>query len=350
MIEGAAWVVEERVAAFAAAMIVAVGRRFDGPHASQMERSMTTMNTGRPAVSTSPTREATDRPLVWIDGELLPKSQAKVSVFDHGLLYGDGCFEGIRIYQGKIFKCASHLERIYRNCERLRIEVPMTRDAMTKMMRECIEANGIGDGYIRLLVTRGVGTLGLNPFKCPKASVICIADQIALYPPEMYRDGMKVIVAKRPRTPTACLDPSLKSLNYLNNILAKVEAIDAGCLEAIMLSVDGFVGECTGDNLFIVKGGKVFTSPLDVGMLDGITRAFVIKELGPKAGVSIEEKRLRLEDVKGADEMFLTGTAAEIIAVTQVEDVKIGTGKEGAVTAKLRAAFKDVVSKSAPEN
>lgn len=311
---------------------------------------MTTINTGRPSATTSPAATATDRPFVWIDGELLPKSQAKVSVYDHGLLYGDGCFEGIRVYDGRIFKCASHLERIYRNCGRLRIEVPIGKVEMTTMMRRCIEANDLRDGYIRLLVTRGVGTLGLNPFKCPKASIICIADQIALYPPEMYRDGMKVITAKRPRTPTSCLDPSLKSLNYLNNILAKVEAIDAGCLEAIMLSVDGYVGECTGDNLFVVKGGKVFTSPLDVGMLDGITRAFVMKELCPKAGVTLEEKRLRLEDVKGADEVFLTGTAAEIIAVTQVDDVKIGTGKEGAVTAKLRGAFKDVVSKGAPEN
>lgn len=311
---------------------------------------MTTMNTGRPSASTTPAISSTDRPLVWIDGELLPKSQAKVSVYDHGLLYGDGCFEGIRVYAGRIFKCASHLDRIYRNCERLRIEVPISRDEMTTMMRRCIEANEIKDGYIRLLVTRGVGTLGLNPFKCPKASVICIADQIALYPPEMYRDGMKVIVAKRPRTPTVCLDPSLKSLNYLNNILAKVEAIDAGCLEAIMLSLDGYVGECTGDNLFVVKGGQIFTSPLDVGMLDGITRAFVIGELCPKAGVRIEEKRLRIEDVKSADEVFLTGTAAEIIAVTQIDDVRIGTGTEGVVTAKLRSAFKDIVSKGAPEN
>lgn len=286
---------------------------------------------------------AQDRPFVWIDGQLLPKSQAVVSVFDHGFLYGDGCFEGIRIYKRKIFKSRQHLNRIYRNAERLRMEMPYTPAEIEGVMRECIEANDLTDGYIRLIFSRGVGTLGLNPFKCPRPSVVCIADQIALYTPEMYQTGMRVIVAKRPRTPTACLDPTLKSLNYLNNILAKVEAIDAGCLEAIMLSTDGFVGECTGDNLFIVKKGEVFTSPLDVGMLDGITRAFVMKELAPSVGVKVTEKRLRLDDVTSADEIFLTGTAAEIIAVTQVEEKKISDG-EGPVTKKLRSKFREIVT------
>ena len=290
-----------------------------------------------------------NRPYVWIDGDLLPKSQAKISVWDHGLLYGDGCFEGIRVYNTRIFKNKQHLDRIYRNCERLRINVWLSRDEMTAMMRECIAANGLKDGYIRLLVTRGVGSLGLNPFKCPKASIICIADQIALYPPEMYADGMRIIVAKRPRTPTVCLDPSLKSLNYLNNILAKMEAIDAGCLECIMLSTDGYVGECTGDNLFIIKGGKVFTSPLDVGMLDGVTRGFVIGQLCPSLGIPVEEKRLKIADVKAADEVFLTGTAAELIAVTQIDDVKIGSGKEGPIVKRLRAGFTEIVSRHAPE-
>lgn len=317
---------------------------------------MTTMPVSRtnPMTLTKPVHvdappAAGDRPYVWIDGELLPRSQAKVSVWDHGLLYGDGCFEGIRIYGGKIFKCKQHLDRIYRNCERLRLKVWLSKDEMATMMRECLRANGLSDGYIRLLVTRGVGSLGLNPFKCPKAGIICIADQIALYPPEMYADGMKVIVAKRPRTPTTCLDPSLKSLNYLNNILAKMEAIDAGCLEAIMLSTDGYVGECTGDNLFIVRDAEVFTSPLEVGMLDGVTRGFVLNDLCRRAGVKASEKRLRPEDVKGADEVFLTGTAAEIIAVTQVDAAVIGTGKEGTIVKKLRAAFKDVVSRNCPE-
>ena len=295
-------------------------------------------------------RTQEDRPFVWIDGKMLPKSQATISVWDHGLLYGDGCFEGIRFYNKRIFKNKAHLDRIYRNCDRLRIKVPYSQDELTQVMRDCIDANGLNDGYIRLIITRGVGTLGLNPFKCPRAGVIVIADHIALYPPEMYAEGMRVIVAKRPRTPTACLDPSLKSLNYLNNILAKVESIDAGCLECIMLSTEGYVGECSGDNLFIVKDGKVLTPPLETGMLDGITRGFVMNELCPKVGVPLEQKWMRIEEVKAADEIFLTGTAAEIIAVTQVDETKIGTGKEGPVTKRLRAAFTDVVSHNAPEN
>lgn len=319
------------------------------------------MTTLRPAPKASTGAQAAaadqaDRPLVWIDGSMLPRSQAKISVFDHGLLYGDGCFEGIRVYKGRIFKCGSHIERIYRNAERLHMmrqnggKFPYTKSEMRDILYECVRANGISDGYIRLLFTRGDGSLGLNPFKCPVPSVIVIADQISLYPPEMYRDGMRVVVAKRPRTPTVCLDPSLKSLNYLNNILAKVEAIDAGCLEAIMLSLDGYVGECTGDNLFIIKGGEVFTSPLDVGMLDGITRAFVIRELCPAAGVKCTEKRLKIQDVLGADEVFLTGTAAEIIAVTQIDETRISSG-EGPVTARLRGKFRDIVTgPSIPEN
>jgi branched-chain amino acid aminotransferase len=286
---------------------------------------------------------AQDRPFIWIDGQLYPKSEAKISVFDHGFLYGDGCFEGIRVYKSKIFKCGRHLDRIYRNAERLRMKMPWSPTEIEAVMRQCIEANGLSDGYIRLVFSRGVGSLGLNPFKCPRPSAICIADQIALYTPEMYQTGMRVVIAKRPRTPTACLDPSLKSLNYLNNILAKCEAIDAGCLEAIMLSTDGYVGECTGDNLFLVKNGEVLTSPLDVGMLDGITREFIMGTLCPAAGVKCTEKRLRVQDVLQADEIFLTGTAAEIIAVTQVEETKISDG-EGPVTKKLRSKFREIVT------
>lgn len=284
-----------------------------------------------------------DRPFIWIDGELLPKSQATVSVFDHGFLYGDGCFEGIRVYRGVIFKCQSHLDRIYRNAEALRLEIPYSKQELARIMEECVAANELVDGYIRLIFSRGVGTLGLNPFACPKPGVIVIADQIRLYPEEMYQDGMRVVVAKRPRTPTACLDPALKSLNYLNSILAKIEAIDAGCLEAIMLSIDGYVGECTGDNLFIVKDGVLFTSPLEVGMLDGITRAFVINEVAPACGITVTEKRLKIDDVLSSDEVFLTGSAAEIIAVTQVDDTKISDG-QGPITEKLRDHFRSVVT------
>lgn len=291
-----------------------------------------------------------DRPFVWINGEFKPKSQATVSVFDHGLLYGDGVFEGIRFYNKRIFKSGAHLRRIYRNCERIRLPVGYEPREVEDAMREAIEMNGLADGYIRLLITRGVGSLGLHPFRCERAGVIIIADKISLYPPEMYEKGMKVIVAKRPRTPTACLDPSLKSLNYLNNILAKIEAIDAGVLECIMLSTEGWVGECSGDNLFIVKDGRVLTPPLEAGMLDGITRAFVMNELSPKLGLEMEEKWMRIDEVRDADEVFLTGTAAEVIAVTSIEDTVIGDGVEGPVTRRIREAFREVIAAGAPED
>ncbi|MCA9293822.1 MAG: aminotransferase class IV [Phycisphaerales bacterium] len=293
------------------------------------------------------------RPFVWIDGAFYAKGDAKISVFDHGLLYGDGCFEGIRVYQGKIFKCDTHLNRIYRNAEALHMMrqtdgFPYTQSEMRSILEQCVEANGLTDGYIRLVFTRGVGDLGLHPFRCRKPTVIVIADTIRLYPEEMYRQGMKVIVAKRPRTPAKCLSPQLKSLNYLNNILAKIEAIDADVLESIMLTYSDdpnkkIVGECTGDNLFMVKNGALCTSPLDVPMLDGVTRAFVMQTLAPKIGVAVHERPLTLDEVLHADEIFLTGTAAEIIAVTQIEDTQISEG-EGPITAKLRAAFREIVT------
>lgn len=306
------------------------------------------------------TTDPDEKPYVWIDGQLLPKSQAKISVFDHGLLYGDGCFEGIRVYNRTIFKCASHLERIYRNAEALHMMkqggdlqgrnsagFPYSKAELTDIMQQCVEANDITDGYIRLIFTRGFGDLGLHPFKCPTPSVIVIADTIRLYPEEMYRKGMKIIVAKRPRTPTACLDPKLKSLNYLNNILAKVEAIEAGVLEAIMLRYseagERIVGECTGDNLFIIKDGELHTSPVEVGMLDGITRHFVIDTLARDCNIKVHERPLTLDEVLDADEVFLTGSAAEIIAVSQIEDTHISDG-EGPVTATLRGRFREIVT------
>jgi branched-chain amino acid aminotransferase len=311
---------------------------------------MTTAPTTEASANKTTIPPAEDLPMVWIDGKMLPKSQAMVSVFDHGLLYGDGCFEGIRVYQGKIFKCESHLKRIYRNAEGLHMMrqgdgFPYTMDEMREIMERCIEANELSDGYIRLVFTRGYGDLGLHPFKCLRPTVICIADKIRLYPKEMYEQGMKVIIAKRPRTPNACLSPMLKSLNYLNNIMAKVEAIDAGCLEAIMLSTDGKVGECTGDNLFLIKDGELYTSPIEVGMLDGITREFVKSELAKTCGVRVNEKVLEVSDVLSADEIFLTGTAAEIIAVTQVDDTIISDG-EGPITHQLRSKFREIVTGS----
>jgi branched-chain amino acid aminotransferase len=295
-------------------------------------------------------------PLVWVNGKLVPKNQAMVSVYDHGLLYGDGVFEGIRVYNGRIFKCQSHMERLYRCAEKIHLRVPVEPEQMVQIQRDCIAANRITDGYIRLVVTRGYGTLGLDPRKCPVPGVICIADQISLYPPEFYESGMRVVVAKRPKTPVPCLDPRIKSLNYLNNILAKVEAIEAGCHEAIMLSLDGYVTECTGDNIFIIRDGRIFTPPSVSGerewggLLEGVTRRFVKDELAQACGLEVEEKLMRIEEVLEADEVFLTGTAAEIIAVTQIDETRISDG-EGPVTNKLRAKFRQIVtSDEIPEN
>ena len=300
-----------------------------------------------------------DRPLIWVNGQMLPKSQAMVSVYDHGLLYGDGVFEGIRVYRGRIFKSKQHIERLWKSAEGIRMKIPVSKDEMVEIQRRCIEANEITEGYIRLVVTRGFGTLGLDPRKCPTPGIICIADEISLFPAEMYDKGMRVIVANRPKTPIPCLDPRTKSLNYLNNILAKCEAIDFGCHEVIMLNTEGYVTEGSGDNIFIVKGGKLYTPPPEAGILEGITREFVIKTLAKDLGIKVLEKMMRLEDVLDADEVFLTGSAAEIIAVTQI-DQHDGKGKitretrisdgEGPVTKKLRGRFREIVTgASVPE-
>jgi branched-chain amino acid aminotransferase len=302
-----------------------------------------------------------DRPLIWVNGRLLPKNQAMVSVYDHGLLYGDGVFEGIRVYKGKIFKCKQHMDRLYDCAEKIHLKIPITPEEMVLVQRQCIEANNLVEGYIRLVVTRGFGTLGLDPRRCPVPGIICIADQISLYPKEFYETGMRVVVARRPKTPRECLDPRVKSLNYLNNILAKVEAIEAGCDEAIMLSTDGWVTECTGDNLFVVKGGVVYTPPHSTGnsgSLEGITERFVRTELIPACGLKCVVKEMRLDEVLAGDEVFLTGTAAEIIGVNQIDsdgpghapNRRISPG-EGPVTRKLRLKFREVVtSEHVPED
>ncbi|MCH9057393.1 MAG: branched-chain-amino-acid transaminase [Planctomycetes bacterium] len=309
---------------------------------------MTTAATEPDASETAVT--ATDRPIVYVNGKMLPKSQAVINVFDHGLLYGDGIFEGIRIYGGKIFKCRSHMDRLWRCAERTRLLIPVSHTEMIRIMRECVRANEIVDGYIRLVITRGVGNLGLNPFTCPTAGVICIADQIRLFPPELYAKGMKVIVAERPRIPVECLDPRIKSLNYLNNILAKVEAIDKGLLEVVMLNTDGYVAEGSGDNVFFVKNGTVVTPPPEAGILEGITRQFVLETLCPKLGIAAEQRLFKLDELFGADEVFLTGTAAEIIAVTQIDSHVISPG-EGPITSQLRTLFRHVVtSDNLPED
>jgi len=287
---------------------------------------------------------------VWLDGKLVEQQDAKVSVYDHGLLYGDGCFEGIRAYGGRVLKLRSHLQRMYRSAEAIRLKPAYTMDEVDRAIRDTLAANGQKDAYIRLIFTRGAGTLGLHPFRCPVSGTIVITDKIQIYPKELYDSGMKVIVAKRPRIPIACLDPAIKSLNYLNNILAKIEAIDADVLEAIMLNVDGHVSECTGDNIFIIKGGEILTPPTEAGILHGVTRQFVMKEIAPALGYPVREKMMRLDEVLKADEVFLTGTAAEIIGVSQIDENIIGNGAVGPITQKLAVEFRHRVANNAPED
>lgn len=314
---------------------------------------------------------ATDRPLVYVNGEIVPKSQAKVGVFDHGLLYGDGVFEGIRVYNGKIFMLGQHMDRLWASAEMIFLDIGISREEMIEVQRRCIEANGIVNGYIRLLVTRGEGTLGLNPYLCPTAGIICIADQIRLYPESMYEAGMRVVVARRPRIGVESLDPRIKSLNYLNNILAKCEAIHLTrdlkitneqdkLLEVIMLNPEGKVAEGSGDNIFVIKDGKICTPPVEDGCLSGITRRFVIDRLAPECGYKVKTAHLSLEDIYAADEVFMTGSAAEIIAVREVleHDGKGGVTTthpisegEGPITNRLRTKFREIVtSDDVPED
>ncbi len=287
---------------------------------------------------------------IWLDGEFVDHEKAAISVFDHGLLYGDGCFEGIRIYNNRIFKLRTHLERMFRSAELLRLQSPYTIDEIESACREAVAVNQVSNGYIRLVFTRGVGGLGLNPFLCEKPTVFIIADSIQLYPAEMYETGLRVVMAERRRFPINCLDPSIKSLNYLNNIMAKVEAIDQGVLEAIMLNSDGHISEGTGDNIFIIKDKSIYTPSTEAGILHGITRQFVMEELAPAIGITVEEKMMYPQHILEADEVFLTGTACEIIGVTHLDDQEIGTGQVGQVTKALEAEFRKRVEKNAPED
>ncbi len=287
---------------------------------------------------------------VWLNGELVDDAGAHVSVYDHGLLYGDGCFEGIRVYGGRIFKLRSHLQRMYASAEAIRLVPAFEIDEIEAAVRDTVVANELVDGYVRLVFTRGRGTLGLNPFHCPTTAAFIIAETITLYPKAMYDEGLSIIVASQRRVPRACLDPQIKSLNYLNNIVAKIEAIDAGALEALMLNCDGEVAECTGDNIFIVKDGAIVTPETDSGILHGITRAFVIEELAPARGWSVEERIVSLEEVLEADEVFLTGTAAEVIGVTSIDDQSVGDGSVGPVTNAMVEEFRRRVGTDAPED
>jgi branched-chain amino acid aminotransferase len=294
--------------------------------------------------------EVLGMPKVWLDGKLVNQSEAKVSVYDHGLLYGDGCFEGIRCYSGRVFKLRSHMKRMFCSAERIRLKPAFPMEQVEQAIRDTLNANGMKDAYIRLIFTRGAGTLGLHPFRCPVSGTVVITDKIQLYPVELYESGMKVIVAKRPRIPVPCLDPAIKSLNYLNNILAKIEAIDANVLEAIMLNMDGYVSECTGDNIFIVSKGVISTPSTEAGILHGVTRQFVIDEVGPALGYKVQQRMMKLDEVLKADEVFLTGTAAEIIGVSQIDDHTIGTGKVGPITKALAGEFRKRVANNAPED
>lgn len=275
---------------------------------------------------------------VFIDGKYYDERQAKISVFDHGLLYGDGIFEGIRAYNGRVFKLKEHLDRLFWSAKALLLKIPMSHAALTAAVVETCRRNDVRDGYIRLLVTRGVGTLGLNPNRCKKPSIIIIAGTIQLYPRSFYEKGMEIVTVPTARNLHSALNPAIKSLNYLNNILAKIEANIAGVEEAIMLNAEGYVAECTGDNLFILKAGQLLTPPLSAGALYGITRGTVI-ELAREAGIPVSEANLTRYDVFNADECFLTGTGAEIVPVVKVDGRVIGSGRPGTVTRRLEESY-----------
>jgi branched-chain amino acid aminotransferase len=280
--------------------------------------------------------------LIYLNNKLVPEEQAMVSVFDHGLLYGDGIFEGLRIYSKKVFLLKEHIDRLYESAKAIRLVIPMTPEEMINATNETVAANGLTDGYIRLVVTRGAGGLGLDIRRTSNPQVIIIADQIKMYPQELYENGMEIVTASTIRNHPQALSPRVKSLNYLNNILAKIEATDQGKEEAIMMNHKGDVAECTGDNIFLVKNGKLTTPSKDSGILEGITRNAVI-HLAKKANIPFEEVAMTRHDVYIADECFLTGSAAEVIPVTKVDGRQIGTGKPGPITHQLLDLFRKYV-------
>jgi branched-chain amino acid aminotransferase len=294
--------------------------------------------------------EASNRK-IWMDGQLVPVAEARVSVYDHAVLYGDGVFEGMRGYGGKVFKLASHLARLEDGASRIRLKIPYSTAELGAAVKDTMAACGIKDGYIRLVVTRGIGTLGLNPYRCPTPGRhLHRGHHPALQARDVREGHARHRRQAAPRPPSSASTRRIKSLNYLNNILAKCEAIDAEVLEAIMLNTDGFVGECTGDNIFAVRGKQIHTPPVHAGILHGITRRFVIDELAPALGYTVTQPNMRLEDLLGADEVFLTGTAAEIIGVSAIGDARIGAGRVGPVTKSLEDEFRRRVKAGAPED
>jgi len=280
---------------------------------------------------------------IYIDGKFLPEEDAKISVFDHGLLYGDGIFEGIRLYNGRVFRLEEHLRRLYDSAKAILLEIPMTVEEMTEAILESCRLNDLHDGYIRLIVTRGKGSLGLSISSCPKASVIIIAANIALYEESKYETGLKIVTCTTRRPTPASLSPQVKSLNYLNNVMAKIEAAAGGGEEGLMLNEQGYVAECTGDNIFLIRDGRATTPPVSAGSLDGITRGVAI-EILESLGVPVTEQNLVRHDVYTADECFLTGTAAEVIAGVELDGRLIGDGKPGPITQKAVEAYRKIVN------
>ena len=284
-------------------------------------------------------------PVVFLDGKWFPKKEAKISVYDHGLLYGDGVFEGIRAYNGLVFKLREHLNRLWESAHTIMIKIPITQQEMENAIIKTLQYNGFRDGYIRVVITRGVGDLGLDPALCKKPSIFIITDKIVLYPKSLYKNGLEIITVPTVRNLPEAVNPSIKSLNYLNNILAKIEAKNSGCMEALMLNHQGYVAECTGDNVFMVKNGQararealLLTPPAYVGALKGITRQAII-EVAAQKKIAFEERMLTRHDLFNADEVFLTGTAAEVIPVVKIDGRTIGSGKPGKTTRILLEAF-----------
>jgi len=278
---------------------------------------------------------------VYLNGKFVDSRQATISVFDHGLLYGDGVFEGIRSYNGLIFKLREHIDRLFESAHTIMLNIPLTREELIEVVKQSLRVNKLHNAYIRLVVTRGEGDLGLDPRKCGRPTVFVIAERLELYPKSLYEKGLELITVATQRNVPEALNPQIKSLNYLNNILAKIEAITAGYEEAIMLSPSGYVTECTGENIFIVKGKHLLTPPPYIGVLRGITRKTVM-ELGTKLKLDVREELLTRHDLFNADECFLTGTAAEIVPVVKIDGRVVGSGKPGPVTKRLQQAFRQV--------
>jgi len=278
---------------------------------------------------------------IYLNGKLVEASEAKISVYDHGLLYGDGVFEGIRSYGSQVFKLKEHVERLYESAHTILLKIPLAKQEMMQAVVSTLKANKLADAYIRLVVTRGPGDLGLDPRKCEKATVFIITDKIVLYPTQVYKEGMEIVTVPTPRNLPEALNPQIKSLNYLNNILAKIEATNAGVQEALMLSAHGYVAECTGDNIFIVREGALLTPPPYAGLLRGITRGCVM-DLARKVPVPVREEMMTRHDLYNAEECFLTGTAAEIAPIVKIDGRVIGAGKPGKVTLRLMRDFRAV--------